>query len=137
MLLYRAVSTGIFLNLDTHPPFRSLFKHKVYPSRWLHSVLGPQAPFVRFLGEIHLSYLLGTLGPPRFDPAMGDRMGGPPPTLRIVPRERTQDSLGVGLSSSPVRLTQRLAPGPCASLTPDLTDDPKAAQIVPSTYTVM
>ena len=74
-------------------------------------------------------------GPPMFDPAMGDRMGGPPPTLRLVLRERTQDTPGAGSSSGPVRLTPLLPPGPCASLPPDLTDDPKVAQIVPSTYT--
>ena len=60
---------------------------------------------------------------------MGDRMG-PPPTLRLVPRERTQFSLGAASSSGPVRLTL----GPCASLPPDLTEDPKVARIVCSTY---
>ena len=53
--LYRAVSTSTLPNLDMHPTFRSLLKHKAYLSRWLQSVLGPQAPFVSFLGEILLS----------------------------------------------------------------------------------
>ena len=53
--LYKAVSTGILPNLDMHPPFRSLLKHKAYLSKWLHSTLGPQAPFVSFVGEIPLS----------------------------------------------------------------------------------
>ena len=44
------------------------------------------------------------LGPSRLDPAMGNRMGGPPPTLRLVPRERTQDTAGGGSSCGPVRL---------------------------------
>ena len=74
-------------------------------------------------------------GPPRFDPALGGRRGGPPPALRIVPRERTQDTLGSGSNSGPARPTLRLSPGPCASLPLDLTDDPKVAQIVPSAYT--
>ena len=33
--LYRAVSTGILPDLDMHPRFRSLLKHKAYLSRWL------------------------------------------------------------------------------------------------------
>jgi len=65
-----------------------------------------------------LNYLLGMPGPPMFDPAMGGRVGGPPPTLRLAPRERSQDTPGAGSSSGPVRVTPRLAPGPCASLPP-------------------
>ena len=79
-----------------------------------------------------LSNLLGMLGPPKFDRAMGDRRAGPPPlppSVTLVPRERTQDIPGTGSSSGPLRLT----PGPCACLPPDLTDDPKVARIVPST----
>ena len=62
---------------------------------------------------------------------MGDRVGGPPPTLSLGPREWTKYTPGAGSGSGPVRL----APGPYASLPPDLTDDPKVAQIVSSTYT--
>ena len=53
--LYKAVSTGILPNLDMHPLFKSLLKHKVYLSRWLQSIVGPQAPFVSFFGDIPLS----------------------------------------------------------------------------------
>ena len=80
-----------------------------------------------------LNYLLGMPGPPRFDPAMGDRRAGPPPSINLVPRERTQDSPGASASTIPVRLS----PGPCATLPPDVTEDPKVARLVPSTYTVM
>ena len=95
-----------------------------------------------------LSNLLGMVGPPKFDPAMGDRRAGPPPLLysepgqesrrwgpeqqafvlnvpivTIFPRERTQYSPGTGSSSGPLRLSL----GPCASLSPDLIEDPKVA----------
>ena len=50
--------------------------------------------------------------------------------MTLVPRERTQDSPGAGSSSGPLRLTR----GPCASLPPDLVEDPKVAHTVPSTY---
>ena len=53
--LYKSVSTGILPNLDMHPPFRSLLKHKAYLTKWLYSILGPQAPFVSFFEEIPLS----------------------------------------------------------------------------------
>ena len=66
-------------------------------------------------------------GPPMFDPAMGDSMGGPSRTLRPIPRERTQYTPGASSSSAPVRLTL----GPCASLSFDLTEDPKVARIAP------
>ena len=69
-------------------------------------------------------------GPPKFDPTMGDRVAGPPLTLNLVPRERTQESPGAGSSAGPLRLTL----GPCASLPPNLTADPKVARIVSSTY---
>jgi len=101
------------------------------------------------------------LGLPKFDPALGDRLAGPPPVpppllysepgqalrrwdpeqqafvtnclpVTLVPRERTQDSPGAGSSSGPLRLTL----GPCASLPLDLVEDPKVAHIVPSTYEV-
>ena len=66
------------------------------------------------------------LGPPRFDPVVGDRKGGPPPTLSLVPRERTQDTLGASSSTAGlVRLTP--GPGPCASLSLDLTAGPRVA----------
>ena len=55
--LYKSVSTGILPNLDMHPPFRSLLKHKAYLTKWLYSILGPQAPFVSFFGEIPLSVI--------------------------------------------------------------------------------
>ena len=62
---------------------------------------------------------------------MGGRSSGPLPSIKLVPRERTQDSPGAGSSSGPARLSL----GPCVTLPPDLTEDPKVAQIVPSTYT--
>ena len=70
------------------------------------------------------------LGPPKFDESKGDRRTDTPLTLSLVPRERTHESLGVGSSSGPVRLT----PGPCATLPTDLTEDPLVARIVPTMY---
>ena len=55
--LYKSVSTGILPNLDMHPPVRSLLTCKAYLSTWLYSILGPQAPFVSFFGEIPLSVI--------------------------------------------------------------------------------
>ena len=55
--LYKAMPLGILPKLDMHPLFRSLLKHKAYWSIWLHSILGPQAPFVSFFGEIPLSVI--------------------------------------------------------------------------------
>ena len=55
--LYKSVSTGILPNLDMHPPFRSLLKHKACLCKWLYIILGPQAPFVSFFGEIPLSVI--------------------------------------------------------------------------------
>jgi len=71
------------------------------------------------------------LGPPKFDPTMGDRLAGPPPlppSVTLVPRERTQVSPGTGSSARPLRLTL----GPCASLPPDLMEDPMVARLVSS-----
>jgi hypothetical protein len=102
---------------------------------WLQCILGPQAPLCQLcLIYPSLSKLLVTTGPQMFDPAMGDRTGGPPPTISLVPRERTRDTFGAGSSSGPARLTPRSSPGQCASLPLGLTDDPKVAQIVPSAY---
>jgi hypothetical protein len=70
------------------------------------------------------------LGPPKFDESKGDRRTDTPLTLSLVPRERTHESLGVGSSSGPVRLT----PGPCATLPTDLTEDPMVARIVSTMY---
>ena len=53
--LVRVVSTGVLNNIDLHPPFRSLLKHKAYLTQWLHSIFGPQAPCGSFFGEAPLS----------------------------------------------------------------------------------
>ena len=82
------------------------------------------------LDKSPLKDLLGMLGPPTFDSALGDRRQETPLTLNLVPHERTQESPGAASSSGPVRLTL----GPCASLPHDLTEDPKVARIVPSTF---
>ena len=78
-----------------------------------------------------LSDLLGMLGPPKFDESLGDRRSDTPLALNLVPRERTHESPGAASSSGPVRLTH----GPCASVPPNLTEDPRVARIVPSVYT--
>ena len=33
--LLKAVSTGVLVAMDTHPPFRSLLKHKAYLAAWI------------------------------------------------------------------------------------------------------
>lgn len=33
--LQKAVSTGILMTIDEHPPFRTLFKHKAYLASWI------------------------------------------------------------------------------------------------------
>ena len=53
--LVKALPTGVLKYMDMHPPFRTLPKHKAYPTQWLRSVFGPQAPFVSFFGEAPLS----------------------------------------------------------------------------------
>ena len=74
--------------------------------------------------------MLGMLGPPKFDESKGDRRSDTPLALNLVPRERTHESLGVGSSSGPVRLT----PGPCVTLPTDLTEDSLVARIVSTMY---
>ena len=121
------MSTGILPNLDMHPPCRSLLTHKAYLSTWLYSIIGPQAPFVSSLEK---SLCQRFARHPKFDESKGYRRTDTPLALSLVPRERTHESLGVGSSSGPVRLT----PGLGATLPTDLTDDPLVAQIVPTMY---
>jgi len=58
-----------------------------------------------------------------------DSLTNNPPMRRVLFRSRTQDSLGTVSGSGPLRL----ALGPCASLPPDLMEDPTVARIVSST----
>ena len=53
--LVKVVSEGVLKHIDLHPPFGSLLKHKDYLTKWIHIICGPQAFFVRFTGEAHIS----------------------------------------------------------------------------------
>ena len=65
-------------------------------------------------------------GPPPFDASQCDF-----DPRWSVPRERRQDfASATGYSSRPIRLT----PGPCASLSPDIDEDPTVAHI-PNSHT--
>ena len=71
-------------------------------------------------------------GPPRIDPARGDRASEPHHTFCLVPCERIQGTGGAMSSAGgPVILTPR----PGASLPPDLESDPSVAHNPKSSYT--
>jgi hypothetical protein len=49
--LIRAVETGLLRQVDTHPPFRSLLKHKAYLCLWITRFVKEPLKVVSFLGE--------------------------------------------------------------------------------------
>ena len=49
--LIRAVETGLLRQVDTHPPFRSLLKHKAYLCLWITKFVKEPLKVVSFLGE--------------------------------------------------------------------------------------
>ena len=123
----------VLRNLDTRPHFRFLLKHKacfvtVVTKLFRPSITVCQLPR-RSTSPINL---LGMLGPPRFYVARGDRVGESTPTISLVPREWTPDTLGASSSAGgPVRLS----PGPGASLPLAIEYDHSVAHIPDSSYT--
>jgi hypothetical protein len=49
--LIRAVETGLLKQVDVHPPFRSLLKHKAYLGLWITRFVKNPLKVVSFLGE--------------------------------------------------------------------------------------
>ena len=50
-MLIRAVETGILKNVDVHPPFRSLIKHKAFFALWILNFLDSPHQVLEALGE--------------------------------------------------------------------------------------
>jgi hypothetical protein len=49
--LLKAVATGLLPEVDTHPPFRSMLKHKAFLTTWIASNVKDAREVVYFLGE--------------------------------------------------------------------------------------
>ena len=49
--LIKAVETGVLKNVDLHPPFRSLLKHKAFFAMWALNFLEKPRQILTVLGE--------------------------------------------------------------------------------------
>ena len=49
--LVRAIETGVMQNVDVHPPFRSLLKHKAFLSQWVADYMHDARQAIAFMAE--------------------------------------------------------------------------------------
>ena len=49
--LVRSIETGILQNVDVHPPFRSLLKHKAFLSQWVADYMHDARQAIAFMAD--------------------------------------------------------------------------------------